>query len=146
MVVRLGVSDGRIVQELRHNHATAYGRHLQKLFTQRGSTCTEFIYLFRLNHLARFLDRRAPTPRRRVTLETAQCALVPKRVRPGLTTSSLQRFISSAPVKSSCSRRRHRINTDHSPSEVDIHRGLRDVSVALIVHTRRCTDAYEYCA
>jgi hypothetical protein len=91
MVVRLGVSDGRIVQELRQNHATAYGRHLQKLFTQRGSTCTEFIYSFRLNHLARFLDRRAPTPRRRVTLETAQCALVPKRVRPGLTTSSLER-------------------------------------------------------
>src|ERR1700720_1029430 len=69
----------------------ADGRHLQKLFTQRGSTCTEFICSFRLNHVARFLDRRAPTPRRRVTLETAQCALVPKRVRPGLTTSSLER-------------------------------------------------------
>jgi hypothetical protein len=59
--------------------------------TQRGSTCAEFIYSFRLNHVARFLDRRAPTPRRKVALETAQCALVPKRVRPGLTTSSLQR-------------------------------------------------------
>jgi hypothetical protein len=32
------------------------------------------------------------------------------------------------------------------PSEVDIHRGLRDVSVALIIHIRRCIDAYEYCA
>ena len=28
----------------------------------------------------------------------------------------------------------------------DIHRGLRDVSVALIIHIRRCIDAYKYCA
>jgi AraC-like DNA-binding protein len=33
-------------------------RYLQKLFTQRGSTCTEFIYSLRLNHAARLLDRR----------------------------------------------------------------------------------------
>jgi AraC family transcriptional activator of tynA and feaB len=34
-------------------------RYLQKLFTQRGSTCTEFIYSLRLDHAARLLDRRA---------------------------------------------------------------------------------------
>ena len=33
-------------------------RYLQKLFTQRGLTCTEFIYSLRLNHAARLLDRR----------------------------------------------------------------------------------------
>ena len=33
-------------------------RYLQKLFTLRGSTCTEFIYSLRLNHAARLLDRR----------------------------------------------------------------------------------------
>jgi AraC family transcriptional activator of tynA and feaB len=33
-------------------------RYLQKLFTQRGYTCTEFIYSLRLNHAARLLDRR----------------------------------------------------------------------------------------
>jgi AraC-like DNA-binding protein len=33
-------------------------RYLQKLFTQRGSTCTEFIYSLRLNQAARLLDRR----------------------------------------------------------------------------------------
>jgi AraC family transcriptional regulator, positive regulator of tynA and feaB len=34
-------------------------RYLQKLFTQRGSTCHEFIYSFRLEHAARLLQRRA---------------------------------------------------------------------------------------
>ena len=34
-------------------------RYLQKLFTQRGSTCTEFIYSFRLDHAARLLQRRS---------------------------------------------------------------------------------------
>ncbi len=34
-------------------------RYLQKLFTQRGSTCKEFIYSFRLDHAARLLQRRA---------------------------------------------------------------------------------------
>jgi AraC family transcriptional activator of tynA and feaB len=34
-------------------------RYLQKLFTQRGSTCNEFIYSFRLDHAARLLQRRA---------------------------------------------------------------------------------------
>jgi len=33
-------------------------RYLQKLFTQRGLTCTEFIYSLRLNEAARLLDRR----------------------------------------------------------------------------------------
>jgi AraC family transcriptional activator of tynA and feaB len=33
-------------------------RYLQKLFTQRGLTCTEFIYSLRLDHAARLLDRR----------------------------------------------------------------------------------------
>jgi AraC family transcriptional activator of tynA and feaB len=33
-------------------------RYLQKLFTQRGATCSEFIYSLRLNHAARLLDRR----------------------------------------------------------------------------------------
>jgi AraC family transcriptional regulator, positive regulator of tynA and feaB len=34
-------------------------RYLQKLFTQRGSTCTEFIYAFRLDHAAHLLQRHA---------------------------------------------------------------------------------------
>jgi AraC-like DNA-binding protein len=34
-------------------------RYLQKLFTQRGLTCTDFIYSLRLNHAARLLDRRS---------------------------------------------------------------------------------------
>jgi AraC family transcriptional activator of tynA and feaB len=33
-------------------------RYLQKLFTQRSLTCTEFIYSLRLNQAARLLDRR----------------------------------------------------------------------------------------
>jgi AraC family transcriptional activator of tynA and feaB len=33
-------------------------RYLQKLFTQRGFTCTEFINSLRLQHAARLLDRR----------------------------------------------------------------------------------------
>ncbi len=34
-------------------------RYLQKLFTQRGSTCSEFIYSVRLEHAAHLLHRRA---------------------------------------------------------------------------------------
>lgn len=34
-------------------------RYLQKLFTQRGSTCSEFIYALRLDHAAHLLHRRA---------------------------------------------------------------------------------------
>jgi AraC-like DNA-binding protein len=34
-------------------------RYLQKLFTQRGSTCVEYIYSFRLDQAARLLQRRA---------------------------------------------------------------------------------------
>jgi AraC-like DNA-binding protein len=34
-------------------------RYLQKLFTQRGSTCSEFIYSFRLDQAAHLLHRRA---------------------------------------------------------------------------------------
>jgi AraC family transcriptional regulator, positive regulator of tynA and feaB len=34
-------------------------RYLQKLFTPRGTTCTEYICSLRLNHAARLLDRRA---------------------------------------------------------------------------------------
>jgi AraC family transcriptional regulator, positive regulator of tynA and feaB len=33
-------------------------RYLQKLFTERGSTCSEFIYSMRLDHAARLLNRR----------------------------------------------------------------------------------------
>jgi AraC family transcriptional regulator, positive regulator of tynA and feaB len=33
-------------------------RYLQKLFTERGSTCSEFIYSLRLDHAARLLGRR----------------------------------------------------------------------------------------
>jgi AraC family transcriptional activator of tynA and feaB len=33
-------------------------RYLQRLFTQRGFTCTEFIFSLRLNQAARLLDRR----------------------------------------------------------------------------------------
>jgi AraC family transcriptional regulator, positive regulator of tynA and feaB len=34
-------------------------RYLQKLFTQRGLTCSEFIYSLRLDHAALLLHRRA---------------------------------------------------------------------------------------
>jgi AraC-like DNA-binding protein len=34
-------------------------RYLQKLFTARGSTCSEFIYSLRLDHAANLLHRRA---------------------------------------------------------------------------------------
>jgi AraC family transcriptional activator of tynA and feaB len=34
-------------------------RYLQKLFTERGSTCTEFVSSLRLDHAARLLHRRA---------------------------------------------------------------------------------------
>ena len=34
-------------------------RYLQKLFTERGSTCSEFVYSLRLDHAARLLQRRA---------------------------------------------------------------------------------------
>lgn len=34
-------------------------RYLQKLFTERGSTCSELIFSFRLDHAARLVDRRA---------------------------------------------------------------------------------------
>ena len=34
-------------------------RYLQKLFTARNSTCSEFIYSLRLDHAARLLHRRA---------------------------------------------------------------------------------------
>src|SRR5262249_14021316 len=34
-------------------------RYLQKLFTERGSTCSEFIYSLRLEHAARLLQRRS---------------------------------------------------------------------------------------
>jgi AraC family transcriptional activator of tynA and feaB len=34
-------------------------RYVQKLFTERGSTCSEFIYSVRLDHAARLLHRRA---------------------------------------------------------------------------------------
>ena len=34
-------------------------RYVQKLFTERGSTCSEFIYSLRLEHAARLLQRRA---------------------------------------------------------------------------------------
>jgi AraC-like DNA-binding protein len=34
-------------------------RYVQKLFTERGTTCSEFIYSLRLDHAARLLHRRA---------------------------------------------------------------------------------------
>jgi AraC-like DNA-binding protein len=34
-------------------------RYLQQLFTQRGSTCSDFIYALRLDHPARLVNRRA---------------------------------------------------------------------------------------
>ena len=34
-------------------------RYLQKLFTQRGSTCSEFIYSFRLDYAAHLLQRQS---------------------------------------------------------------------------------------
>jgi AraC family transcriptional regulator, positive regulator of tynA and feaB len=43
-------------------------RYLQKLFMERGSTCSEFIYSLRLDQAARLLQRRA-------TLGTGQPAL-----------------------------------------------------------------------
>jgi AraC family transcriptional regulator, positive regulator of tynA and feaB len=44
-----------------HEVATGAGislRYLQKLFTERGSTCSEFIYSLRLDQAARLLHRR----------------------------------------------------------------------------------------
>jgi AraC-like DNA-binding protein len=34
-------------------------RYLQKLFTERGSTCSEFIYSFRLDYAAHLLQRQS---------------------------------------------------------------------------------------
>jgi AraC-like DNA-binding protein len=34
-------------------------RYLQKLFTERGSTCSDFTYALRLDHAARLVNRRA---------------------------------------------------------------------------------------
>jgi AraC family transcriptional regulator, positive regulator of tynA and feaB len=34
-------------------------RYLQKIFTQRGSTCSEFIFSVRLDHASRLVHRRA---------------------------------------------------------------------------------------
>src|SRR5437868_1218308 len=46
-------------------------RYLQKMFTQRGSTCSEFIYSFRLDHAARLLQRRAALDARQALSEIA---------------------------------------------------------------------------
>jgi AraC family transcriptional regulator, positive regulator of tynA and feaB len=46
-------------------------RYLQKLFTARGSTCSEFIYSLRLKHAARLLHRRASLGTRQPLSEIA---------------------------------------------------------------------------
>jgi AraC family transcriptional regulator, positive regulator of tynA and feaB len=46
-------------------------RYLQKLFTARGSTCSEFIYSLRLEHAARLLHRRASLGTRQPLSEIA---------------------------------------------------------------------------
>ena len=46
-------------------------RYLQKLFTQRGMTCSEFIYSLRLDHAARLLHRRASLGRNQPLSEIA---------------------------------------------------------------------------
>jgi AraC-like DNA-binding protein len=49
-------------------HACSY---LQKLFTEHGSTCSEFIYSVRLDHAARLLTRPASLEARQPLIEIA---------------------------------------------------------------------------
>jgi AraC-like DNA-binding protein len=46
-------------------------RYVQKLFTARGSTCSEFIYSLRLDHAAHLLHRRASLGTRQPLSEIA---------------------------------------------------------------------------
>src|ERR1700720_1115152 len=46
-------------------------RYLQKLFTARGLTCSDFIYSLRLDHAARLLHRRASLARNQPLSEIA---------------------------------------------------------------------------
>src|SRR6266850_229408 len=62
-----------------------------------------------------------------------------------ITTSAKSRARASVGARQAASSHRNAAAA-WCPSEVDIHRGLRDASVALIIHIRRCIDAYEYCA
>jgi AraC-like DNA-binding protein len=61
MRVRGFIKDGFVDPDLDPSEvATRAGislRYLQKLFTERGSTCTEFIYSFRLDYAAHLLQR-----------------------------------------------------------------------------------------
>jgi AraC family transcriptional activator of tynA and feaB len=63
MRVRGIVKDGFVDPDLDPSEvATRAGislRYLQKLFTERGSTCSEFIYSFRLDHAAHLLQRQS---------------------------------------------------------------------------------------
>jgi AraC-like DNA-binding protein len=63
MRVRGVVKDGFVDPDLDPSEvATRAGislRYLQKLFTERGSTCSEFIYSFRLDYAAHLLQRQS---------------------------------------------------------------------------------------
>ena len=63
MRVRGVIKDGFVDPDLDPSEvATRAGislRYLQKLFTERGSTCTEFIYSFRLDYAAHLLQRQS---------------------------------------------------------------------------------------
>jgi AraC family transcriptional regulator, positive regulator of tynA and feaB len=49
----------RVDQRVKSAKAGISLRYLQKLFTQHGSTCSEFTYSLRLEHAAHLLHRRA---------------------------------------------------------------------------------------
>jgi AraC-like DNA-binding protein len=63
MRVRGGIKDGFVDPDLDPSEvATRAGislRYLQNLFTERGSTCSEFIYSFRLDYAAHLLQRQS---------------------------------------------------------------------------------------
>jgi AraC family transcriptional activator of tynA and feaB len=63
MRVRGVIKDGFVDPDLDPSEvATRAGislRYLQKLFTERGSTCSEFIYSFRLDYAAHLLQRQS---------------------------------------------------------------------------------------
>jgi AraC family transcriptional regulator, positive regulator of tynA and feaB len=61
--IRAAIQDGFTDPDFGPHEAAAEAgislRYLQRLFTQRGSTCSEFIYSVRLDHAAHLLGRRA---------------------------------------------------------------------------------------
>jgi AraC family transcriptional regulator, positive regulator of tynA and feaB len=75
MRVRSVIKDGFVDPDLDPSEvATRAGislRYLQKLFTERGSTCSEFIYSFRLDYAAQLLQRQSALGASQALRETA---------------------------------------------------------------------------